>query len=787
MLLRIEIPPPQLSSSSAAAASTPLVDNKGARNVAITTGSIFHACPATATASNHSDGTLLTVGRKNTDVTFASERSVSRSHCNLRLISLDSAAGTGNGNGNGAVGPSGEDEIEACESSADGMAIVLEDLNSKFGTFFYVDKDKDGIEREKRKADDSETDETDDEGVGMSMSAAPALSQLSSSSAMMPEWIHNKIRKRVQNKVILKSLCLPKDEDEDNNNNNNNNNNTARKSSLSTTIQCGNAILNVTRITLNICHSQLRSADSRRIRQASTTIGATITSTIDGPTTTYLVSPTRISTAKSICAWMYQIPVVSMSFVDALAERTSVADDMPRVEDHKPPGKLPMDTLDLVDDDPTLPQRCLKGYKVLSLEDSDGEMLCRGAGATVVKLYADPKENGQVGNSFWKEDGWWEKLEDEQKQDRLVIVWLTCAKNKQKRAQSYLTNVMKKHQSLRDDGDETQFRISSTSQTKVAKAITSLTVLEDVGGAELHTNLPSSPPKIHDVEMEVDLSSTKKEDEHHNGDDTDSNDDDNAIQMSYSDTGKKNQAIQETHTSSQHPATSQKVPPSQQSGTAGWMISSQMEHRGNKSLIEEDIVAPMEEEEEANISYQESEYPIPERAPNKKSRKNKLKVTADGWLVAAPQGRKRARYRRPADELASYGEAPLSDPAQTEHCNSLIIMRTKEDARHPITTANRTNDHHNRNVKDFKRFQKNSVITGARMHSLSQIRLRAVLPKESERQRQLVESQQELELEQRAADSLFAVCEDNSRRGKSNLRNYFQATAKRGNGRRRRA
>ena len=117
MMLRVDIPPPN-SSSSSSSSSTPLIGNKDKKSAL---GNIvFYACPSTAI--NHSDGTFLTIGRKNTDVTFASERSVSRSHCNIRLISIDRSVPA-------SVAPDGEDEVEACESSADGMAVVLEDLN----------------------------------------------------------------------------------------------------------------------------------------------------------------------------------------------------------------------------------------------------------------------------------------------------------------------------------------------------------------------------------------------------------------------------------------------------------------------------------------------------------------------------------------------------------------------------------------------------------------------------------------------------------------------------------
>ena len=54
-------------------------------------------------------------------------------------------------------------------------------------------------------------------------------------------------------------------------------------------------------------------------------------------------------------------------------------------------------------------------------------------------------------------------------------------------------------------------------------------------------------------------------------------------------------------------------------------------------------------------------------------------------------------------------------------------------------------------VKDFKRFRKNTVIRG----STGDIRFRSVLPKESERQRQLQQLERELAEDTREADALF--------------------------------
>ena len=67
---------------------------------------------------------------------FENERSVSRSHCSLRLIgSTGSSTSASNSkkkkadDDNNCIGePKGDEEKEACENAEDGWAIVLDDL-----------------------------------------------------------------------------------------------------------------------------------------------------------------------------------------------------------------------------------------------------------------------------------------------------------------------------------------------------------------------------------------------------------------------------------------------------------------------------------------------------------------------------------------------------------------------------------------------------------------------------------------------------------------------------------
>ena len=96
-----------------------------------------------ATASHHYDtknyGTILRIGRKNADITFESDKTVSRSHCAIKIVSLNASpvaddeegvVGTHDEEegGNVAVPPQNEEERLACEATSDGMIAVIQDL-----------------------------------------------------------------------------------------------------------------------------------------------------------------------------------------------------------------------------------------------------------------------------------------------------------------------------------------------------------------------------------------------------------------------------------------------------------------------------------------------------------------------------------------------------------------------------------------------------------------------------------------------------------------------------------
>ena len=193
---------------------------------------------------------------------------------------------------------------------------------------------------------------------------------------------------------------------------------------------------------------------------------------------------------------------------------------------------------------------------------------------------------------------------------------------------------------------------------------------------------------------------------------------------------------------------------------------------------------------DANIDAQSDEDPgLPdERVP--------LPTTSDGWFVAAPSKSRKA-YRKAIDETET--ENPMV-AAETQKVSGLVVREYVKLAAtsRPGRSA--------RKGKDFKRFRKNHVIRGfsssepkyADYHSGSHnatiptIRLISVLPKESERQRQLEMQQQELARENEIADNLFNDTggggggKRGRKSGNTSMNQYLsqQTTTKKGRGRR---
>jgi hypothetical protein len=156
----------------------------------------------------------------------------------------------------------------------------------------------------------------------------------------------------------------------------------------------------------------------------------------------------------------------------------------------------------------------------------------------------------------------------------------------------------------------------------------------------------------------------------------------------------------------------------------------------------------------------ENEGRVVEATFNPNERRKPLpKAKKIGWLSAAPKDAdERAKYKSTKADLDDIDATFPSEAAITVKKTGLVVRSNEEyqerraqlmaaRGRGPRVVTGRDG----KPVKDFKRFRKNAIIRGC----TGGISFRSVLPKESERQRQLEQMEREREESMREADALF--------------------------------
>lgn len=547
----------------------------------------------------------------------------------------------------------------------------------------------------------------------------------------------------------------------------------------SVVIQVGTALFRVTRVHLEFCLSRLQAKEKKEMEELGREIGVSVKTTFDCDTITYLVSPDKSSTAKSISAWALNVPTITVEFLRAFAKRSTIEVPLPKYQDYEAPASESKIENELA---PSKRRRVLGGYKVLSLMPSEGEMMCQCTGATIIPLYRTG-DDGKVDFKFWQSDEFWEGLQKDQEEDSLVIVWLDSASKKLKKGRDYLIKYMKS-----TEKGEGSFAISCVIQTGIARAISKGENLMDVNDNELvpQKQFEDTPNGTSDsrespseqIETKVifeeatkeSLIREKKTDGHQSAIEDAEPDSQQPVRQKRSKKSDRSQSQSGWMNSS-------KAKSSTQGDDSGWISTTQ---DASKNSVDErgteiaDVVetADVENVETANVDNVAHKNPSKRNAETK----NHLQQTNDGWLCAAPQGKERDRCKRSRAELSALGDEFLRDSAETIFCSNLQVgPPNREHTDGAISSSN---------VQNFKKFKKNSIIAGAKMHSIAPITLVSVLPKESERQKELEEMQHELDSEQRAADSLFTG--DEGRKRKEGIRNYF-GSAQASRGRRRKS
>ncbi|KAI2506976.1 hypothetical protein MHU86_7473 [Fragilaria crotonensis] len=306
-----------------------------------------------------SSSTILTVGRKDALVVFGADKSVSRQHLTLELVSSHDFEKV---DGKPLPrAPQGTAESDACQEYD--MICVLKD-SSKFGTYFVTG---DKTESKKQGANDSTgDDETDDEGPA---SSAPQGSQLSSvaSKLLNP---NDATSVKIEEPLILTNLC---------------------QSNGRVVIQVGQngSTLVIHRVPIRIVLSRANKKVKDLWSSRSYVLGTTLLEIVD-TSISHLVTDARITNAKSLTAWCLSKPLVTFDFLEALWNRLSPNDPLPAWVDYETPEAD--DGLTFWKDTPN--PKLWSGTTMLSFgpRTDDMEALCRAAGATIIELdtYDDP-------------------------------------------------------------------------------------------------------------------------------------------------------------------------------------------------------------------------------------------------------------------------------------------------------------------------------------------------------------------------------------------------------------
>jgi hypothetical protein len=700
-------------------------------------------------------GCLIDVGRKVGDVTFASDKTVSRQHCTLRLIGTAAAAAAAADSevddprsSSLLPAPRTAEEIQACQDNPLHMCIVLENFG-KGCSYIAVAKEKQPVVPPLPidvHEDDSDS-ETDDEAISQ-----PPKSQRSSSNSAsntnglvgsasqtpgqndIPE-LSTATRNFCKSTAATamapfeliplqagesRVLAFPK------------------LPSITTTtktnvkrertvmIQCGRfeSTLAITWLDYQFALSRLSKAQLTSLTpNLPLLVGAQLVPDhLPTSTTTHLVTPQLLGGAKQLIAWCYQIPMVVPDYCQVLMDRTKPNDPFPLVQDYTskiPPTKSsskksPQESFwTSVTPNPQL----LASYTLLSVQADDMERLAEAAGIKVLSLYDMETEE--------------EALEEAQD---LISQGQPCIS-----IGSLRKNTLSQKLSTID-------QVHMVSAKDLAKTISEQDPSKLFRGA--------GEKAVVDKSQRLTLKRQNQEDNH--------DDDDNEARLSAT---VHSQVLLETHYESQAPA--------------------------SRSAI--DAIPEVEEEEEEEnekvVSDQEKStkpatttFQVTTKNKNIEVKPSPTKSTStthgskllggsnpDGWFDTAPKQeelRKDWRKRALKQEEQALGGFSFPPPAETGHVVVYGRSNDKEQEepnsrRHQGTSYYYSSSHphgssssSSRTTRNFKRFCKNVIPVRSRIR----ITLRAVLPQhdnDNERRQLLEDQRQELEEQQRLADDLF--------------------------------
>lgn len=729
--------------------------------------------------TSKSNGELFTVGRKDSDVVLATDKSVSRRHLTVSLVTIQPSIEDREAVPPSMMSPTSQQEQEACENDPNGCCLLFKD-SSKFGTFLV----KEGISKkkssDKEDADNGSDTEDESQKPKNAQDEEPKVSAVSSFITKSDASLER----------LGQTFVLPELKDR-------------------VLIQCGQtgSTLLIRRVPMNILWSRLDKSTKDLWSKRLPALGATSLHVPDETMTLLVTNDERVSNSKHLVAWYMKKPTVTTEYLQALWDRRSPTAPMPNVKDCAPTAAGKGEHFWKKEPNPRLFEGCI----YLSLLDDDFQALLKAAGATVVVLH-DVTERDAIKRI--------KSLED-----MTHVFYISTGSKKVQKIVRHLTK----------EG------VSHVTQKGVGQAVAKLAPLENHNGEMI--GLPPveeeeeviAPPEEEEEEEQATSSQpaivppSQEETDYdairesqlapmdtiaeESKDTLDESTEQIAVEKESSKTKTKETSSKPTssrkkraHEESQEEEDEEEPPKQRRKAsnadepeakeTSAAAESQPVETKSRKNKRDHDDSQEEEEQEppqkqrrrtsdesqeqetaaskdsraehsettsrKKKHTYEASQETADEEPPKQRRKMSKEIETiheeededepewdgkpkklqiSNGWFIAAPAGKKRKAYIRPLDD--DNDTDPPAPKAATETCSSLVVGPRKPNR--PTQTMGRRG-----NGKDFKGFCKNRIIKG-----VSRIQLRSVLPKESEAEQALNDRERALEEEQRVADALF--------------------------------
>lgn len=531
---------------------------------------------------------------------------------------------------------------------------------------------------------------------------------------------------------------------------------------------------------------------------------------VDTKTTSHIVTKEQSPVAKQLLGWCYQIPIVSAQFLQAMIERSIPNDPLPIPEKYRPDNYQTLQT-DKKSKQKQKSQRCgsvivpnltnsfwkvipnpklWAGLVLLSTSQTHVEMeqLVQAAGCTVIQLHAH-RTNKEVDNDI---KYFLEKQEENPTKHSLFTI---NARNKiidklkkhsdaisfvaQKSIAKYLCDQKALVDSLGNSlGANTTAIDANMNCDSVNDANDGMT---DISIVDVNTLIEVRKENIVDISEEIDDSNKKRfqnscdesiSSQNANKKRKQNSSRDHSLQFDVDDT--ENDSINET----QDLCKSNNDMPINSVSKLSLSQSRENFNKNHEMIENVDRQLHKQDHHIDEESFRGKKKSLKEMDDLDEGKLQIIHETDDNttWLTVKPKNdkKRRAIYKQKMKKIILQRQQENSTQqeipnvvASTYACSNLVVVKknrastvltSRLNSFHYFNCSNEDNETvisaTGKGVVDFKRFRKNCIVKSSNAQ-LRSIELRSVLPKETEKQRDMTEQRRLLEEQQRITDELF--------------------------------